>query len=97
MTTETNHTPTPWRVKSRTTQGQFVTDTLIVNDKEHVIAKLHCEAQANSAFIVQAVNSHDALVAALKVAECEIQKGGTVDREIVLQRISEALKLAGAE
>lgn len=44
----------------------------------------------------KATDIQDALVAALKVAQAEIEKQGTVDREMVQARIVEALKQAGA-
>jgi hypothetical protein len=42
------------------------------------------------------LKSHNAVVEALRVAQCEIQKGGTVDRDLVIAQIDSALKLAGA-
>lgn len=70
------HTPTPWTVKSRTTPGQFVTETLIVNDQGHVIAVLHCEAEANAQFITRACNCHDDLLEALRDLRDAAHSGG---------------------
>ena len=61
------HTPTPWRL------GRNGTDYCVFFGDEKFVAD--CEAsdtdedRANAAFIVRAVNSHQALVDALKDAE----------------------------
>lgn len=39
------------------------------------------------------LNAYDAVVLALRIAKCEIENGGTVDRELVLKKINEALAL----
>ena len=36
-------------------------------------------------------DKYEAVLNALKVAQCEIEKGGTVDRELVLELIKAAL------
>lgn len=60
------HTPTPWRVAERwhvitDDNGQWLADTVTVQ-------RLNEEEAANAAFIVRAVNSHNALVDALRDA-----------------------------
>ncbi len=80
MTTETKHTPTPWRVGLR--NGVFGADEFIGGDRHYQVvctptsggiyrrhsteSELQAEAEANAAFIVRSCNAHDALVSALK-------------------------------
>ena len=69
-----NHKPTPWKILN--------TNHTIVSKNNECIAEYnnrrwsHDQCQANAAFIVRAVNSHDALVEALEKSriqhnECE--------------------------
>jgi len=66
------HTPTPWEVATgHPSRGLFV----LGPPDEHGYAPQICEVdktedmEANAAFIVRAVNSHEALVAALEAVE----------------------------
>jgi hypothetical protein len=67
----TKHTPTPWRVVN----GSLIKDELMPFDRDERYTALiattggHATgalADANAAFIVRAVNSHEHLVAALR-------------------------------
>lgn len=61
------HTPTPWRVDPRRSLRVFAGD-------DDTVASVGCQASlsdqwhANAAFIVRAVNSHDALVGLVEEA-----------------------------
>ena len=59
---ETKHTPTPWRYETRGAGD----DCLIFDVKDDTVCLVIGEALAAS--IVQAVNSHDALLAACRKA-----------------------------
>jgi hypothetical protein len=50
------HTAEPWKVGKKTTPGQFVTDTVIRDKEESVIANMHVKADENAARIVACVN-----------------------------------------
>ena len=57
------HTATPWRLYNRRTRT-----TIVENDNySNVLEGINCKA--NAAFIVKAVNNHDALVETLKSAK----------------------------
>lgn len=58
------HTPTPWGVPDGGTQPTITT----ADESKHIatMADTGDEMEANAAFIVRAVNCHEALVAALK-------------------------------
>jgi hypothetical protein len=64
------HTPTPWRVY-KTTNGRLLlgigdADAGGITDAEFGLWRSEPERSANAAFIVKAVNSHEALVTALR-------------------------------
>jgi len=69
------HTPTPWEYRERKPWGgpYSTTDAYIVDSKGHVVVN-GCgtegteEAKANTAFIVQACNSYDALLEVARLA-----------------------------
>lgn len=67
MTTNA-HTPTPWEVGDLDHNGQRIVrgeHIEICTCWHHCVGSIEKEMEANAAFIVKAVNSHDALVAAL--------------------------------
>lgn len=95
MTNETKpqHTPTPWRLLAGTESIAVWSDKtgryIMIPSPQ---TRDHDEQIANAAFIVRAVNSHDAMLAALKnlranVADLPtiIQRGGCMvgDKEVV--------------
>lgn len=56
------HTPGPWKVESRTTQGQFVTETHIVaEDGSHIAEVSPCEIEPNARLIAAAPELLEAL------------------------------------
>lgn len=72
--TETKHTPTPWRVVS----GTLIKDELMPFDRDERDTSLIAstggqaasdKAQANAAFIVRACNSHEQLMALTRRAQ----------------------------
>lgn len=76
MTTAQKHTPTPWRRTGTQIQidGRYIGSTGPSNIMSNKTAQTQAAAaapinEANAAFIVQAVNSHDMLLKAL----CDIQ------------------------
>ena len=68
----TKHTQTPWRISSFE-QGAAGSARVIMGDDgfsiAHVMDRTPAENEADAAFIVDAVNCHDALVEALTLAE----------------------------
>lgn len=93
------HTATPWKV-CRTSAPYLIVgnikdiySTWVVND---------VASEANAAYIVKAVNAHEALVEALKAVLSTVIVNGdlttsyAIDRNVKIQ-IREALKLAGEE
>jgi hypothetical protein len=79
MTNETKHTPTPWH-----RAGDY-----IVSEDEIAVAEITnpCLASqtedANAAFIVRAVNAHEALVRALRELIEAAEEDGRPDRPCV--------------
>jgi hypothetical protein len=109
---ETKHTPTPWLIDEYggiTYSGSRKNHHLPVNGVEFSCspgARMD-EAKANAAHIVLCVNSHDALVSALKAArpmlsddyEFSVIMGSGMEAEEigeVIDAIDAALKLAEA-
>lgn len=87
MTTKATHTPTPWTV------GDVIDYAIWTMDRSECIANCHGKsvlhfddlASANAAHIVTCVNSHDALVEALRdvskrIAESDQWWMGSKDR-----------------
>ena len=67
------HTPTPWRADAPRKYAGVTWDNIIRSERRNdpvctvfVAGYMEREAAANAAFIVKAVNSHDALVKALQ-------------------------------
>ena len=85
--TKPQHTPTPWKLDGNDivvdAQGMIACAYgFIVNGK----AIRTPETFANAAFIVRAVNSHEALINALKVAEASARvQGATLNIEAKLR------------
>lgn len=48
------HTPGPWRIAPKTTPGQFVTDYVIRDANDYVIATLHDRHEHNGPVIAKA-------------------------------------------
>ena len=101
-------TSLPWRVVTRPEQGTSNGRRITLDAQSGIVADLDWNApqqnQANAALIVQAVNSHAALVAACKAAmafwdEPRPTFGCNEKRKADLERtkelIREALRLAG--
>lgn len=87
MTPRAEHTPTPWRTNGATVEdlhGLAVADAV----HEYPNAESRAIGHANAAFIVRAVNSHAALVAALVRAVEALREArrwiGTLDDDIAL-------------
>lgn len=94
-------TPTPWKVHKA--KFDDIGDYLPIQNGIYEIARVYTpfipERAENAAFIVRAVNAHDALVEALKYANTyiseELASGSGLDRiHSVFDSISSALKLA---
>lgn len=62
--TEVTHTPTPWKVKAP--EDGFNLEPVILGGADGIPVAMRVNSMANAAFIVRAVNSHEALVGALK-------------------------------
>jgi hypothetical protein len=86
---------TPWHIESVSINA-FLSRVFLVGADGGEMASI-CARDDVLKSIVKCVNAHDALIEALKIAQCEIEQGGTVDRELVMQRIDAALKLARGE
>lgn len=110
---KTAHTPTPWAVEDPFGPEQYsiVQDGLAAYDWQFIahvpVGNLvdgefpRMQAEANAAFIVRAVNSHDALVSALEEAREELRylmHSSMSDEQIAeeLADIDAALSLAAA-
>lgn len=70
-------------------QGNYVAD-FYIRGTEYKDLELFAQ---NATKTCRMLNAYDAVVSALRVAKCEIEKGGTVDREQVLAQIEKALAL----
>ncbi len=78
MKTKPQHTPTPW---TRAITSAKNMDCLIVNERGKNIAGVFAHpdtGDADSEFIVRAVNSHEALLEACKRASFETQINGDI-------------------
>lgn len=65
-----NHTPTPWEWVGDRAQGFILLGPDGSIGEVYICAEPSmCNAQANAAFIVRAVNAHDDLIGALKTIE----------------------------
>jgi hypothetical protein len=102
----TEHTPTPWNIGISDNgradwvfaSGQAIADCEFINDKG--------VTEANAAFIVKAVNNHDALVKALEqcaasfstapgsVAQCQSEIGAEFQRRMDIA--GDALAVVGS-
>jgi hypothetical protein len=88
------HTPTPWTVPDGGIRPAIYT----ADEVEHIatMADTGDEMEANAAFIVRAVNSHDALVEALlEVRKCG--NGGAKLSRAASDKARAALRAAGVE
>lgn len=91
--TEVKHTPTPWFTKHKG-YTSYIQKT---DEKghEYTVASMTCNielAKANAAFIVRAVNSHEALIDGARCALKEMRKNG-----MTCQNLERALMKADAE
>ena len=105
----TDHTPTPWECDWGTIppDGPGTYCDVYTDGGDTIIARVNdCieRGHANAAFIVKAVNNHEALVKALKLARDRIKYLGVVCRdprhfeanaEIFLPAIDEVLGVVG--
>jgi hypothetical protein len=102
------HTPTPWQVQRHRGLPDFAIATPDVNAYEiyNRIATVHApasddlyeQAEVNAAFIVKAVNSHEALVRELRWCIAVLENKTLNEQEaVVLKDAQAALKLAEAE
>lgn len=88
------HTPTPWHLeKSGYTQTSVYIYSEIGKPLAHTVTPDFGldEQEANAAFIVRAVNSHDTLVDAIKFAISDPE----YDKDMKLEGLVAALKAAG--
>ncbi len=102
---EIKHTATPWKIRKdsfsdrleiESSDGLAAIAKLIgYGDATTTprVAKTHEEYAANAAFIVRAVNAHDALVNALRRIDNEVDEGLTVPDGVMLE-IRKALAMA---
>lgn len=75
------HTPTPWRV-TRDERGEIIR---AVDDTGRPIASMWLngdDAEANAAFIVEAVNSHAALKARIEALEAALEPFAEIAKEL---------------
>ena len=99
---KTEHTPTPWKIDDNNSLPLGVIADNADGDGIAEIGKRNSENLANASFIVRAVNSHDALVAAVATAHelltdslrasADNDTADTIDA--VLIEMNKALKLA---
>ena len=86
------HTPTPWVADPDDREGYEWNIHIIDGQDGHnriCFMSNGPETEANAAFIVKAVNSHDALVEALqKIASLEVTKGAAAN---LAQRVLDAV------
>lgn len=100
---EATHSPTPWKVSGvvvPSIRDPLFSHTSIVSGGKRVARVAGIgddETKANAAFIVKAVNSHEALVSALKnfIDWANIQPGGSMLAIQVNEQAKAALKAAG--
>ena len=100
-------TPRPWHVEQKdpgrdwriwpSDEGDLIAAVMnpYVDKQGNVIRELetnHAESEANAALIVRAVNSHDALVAAVQAAREEL--GKRLLSEAICAKLDAALALA---
>jgi len=64
---QAEHTPTPWRLDKQN-------PSLLRDAKGLYVAKISEELPADAAFIVRAVNAHEALLKALKACVASLQR-----------------------
>ena len=92
-----NHTPTPW--KQRPIKLDGYTAYADIGTDTHLAATAYGnteeKALANAAFIVQACNSHEALINALELADAWMGNGQLciTPANVVQEKIQAALKL----
>lgn len=87
----TKHTPTPWYIESVAVNA-FKSAVSLVSETGGKITNINC-SDADAAFIVRAVNAHDALVEAIDYLLTAAEPEGMA---IAVHKAREALKLAGA-
>lgn len=89
------HTPTPWKIiPNYKSDGQYIKagiQTLL----ETWIGEF--SSQDNATFIVRAVNSHEALLEAAKLAKIQIHYGYIDGKEDVIKILDDAIKSAEGE
>lgn len=79
MKTQVQHTPTPW-LKAELGVVRNEVDNYLV---ARCIGDTDQEADANAAFIVRAVNSHEAMLEALKLVVRDLKKYGKYEASSV--------------
>ena len=97
------HTPTPWRIELRY-GGNSTGDSMVIGANDYFVCDNVSYYPDDQAFIVRAVNAHDALVEALrKIAnlsesDCEkyVAKADSIACEVLAQ-LDIPLKLARGE
>lgn len=100
--TQTKHTPTPWYSNDDYADIRDHRANLIMrkpSTKTSIYADIET-AKANAAFIVKAVNSHEALVVALQACMeriCEVDKEYEAEHSPAFLKGVEALKQAGGK
>lgn len=85
-----------------TTDYRLIGDWCVIGEEGRYVADFYMRGAEykdlelfarNAKKTCRALNAYDAVVLALRIAKCEIENGGTVDRELVLKKINEALAL----
>jgi hypothetical protein len=102
--TQTQHTPTRWRVFDAFTDVEIVTDRPTANETESIVQfKGQRNARANAALIVRAVNSHEQLIRACRLLVEAYVKGAENgehvdwdDIDLAHDAAKSALAVAGA-
>ncbi len=87
-----NHTPTPWHIES-VAVGAFKSVVSLVSGTDGKVTNITC-SDADAAFIVRAVNAHDAMVEAATWAIAVISNP---DAQETVNKLRAALKLALGE
>lgn len=75
MKPQPTHTPTPWFFTEENFEGLNS-----IREKEHGLRVAQARSEANAAFIVRAVNAHDALVSVIREMKDMIASKNTLSK-----------------
>ena len=94
---KSSHSPLPWKLEIIKDGGNWEYNLRETNDKHVASLNRYLKPDADAAFIVKAVNSHEALVSALKnIRDLQSSKDYQhVKEDMVRNMVDNALKAAG--